>query len=67
MGLVDDPKTTLEDKLQWLRVLHAKWQFKNKEWVVDRIELVFWKKTRCKDIRSIVFGFALHKKQIDVI
>ena len=67
VGLVDDPNTTLEDKLQRLRALHSKWQFEDKEEVVDGTELVFRQKTRFKDIRSIVFGFALHEGQIDTI
>lgn len=66
-GLVEDPDTTLEDKLQWLRALHAKWSFEDKEEAVDGTKLVFRQKTRCKDVGPIVFGFALHDGQIDVI
>ena len=61
VGLVDDPNTTLEDKLQRLRALHSKWQYEDKKEVVNRIELVFQQKTRCKDIESIVFGFTLYE------
>lgn len=28
---------------------------------------MFWQKTRCKNIGSIVFGYTLHKEQIDAI
>ena len=67
VGLVDDPNITLENKLQRLRALHSKWQFKDKKEVVDGTELVFQQKTKCKDIGSIFFGFTLYEGQIDAI
>lgn len=59
--------TILEDKLQWYRAQHAKWSFENKKKVIDRAELMFWQKTRYKDVGSIIFGYALCERQVDAI
>lgn len=64
VGLEDDPDSSLEDKLKHLQKLHAKWQYKDTNEVVDETKLDFWQKTR---YGSIVFGFALHEGQIDAI
>lgn len=63
----DNPDTILEDKLQWHRARHAKWNFENKKKVIDQAELIFWQKTRYKDVGSIVFGYALCERQVDAI
>lgn len=57
----------MEDKLQRHCAQHAKWSFENKKRVVDGAELMFWQKTRYKDVGSIVFGYALHERQVDAI
>lgn len=66
-GLVDDPDTTFEDKLERLKALYAKWKHEDVEEVVEGLELIFWQKNRCKEVGLVVFGFALHQGQIDAI
>lgn len=66
-SLVNDPDTTFEDKLECLKAPYAKWEHKDVEEVVERLKLVFRQKNRCKEVRLIVFGFALYQGQIDTI
>ena len=67
VDLVDDSHTTLEDKLHRLEALHARWEYEDLEEAVEGLELVFCQKHRCKEVCLIVFGFTLHKGQIDAI
>lgn len=60
VGLVDNSDTTFEDKLECLKALYAKWEHEDVEEVIERSELGFRQKNRCKEVELVVFGFALH-------
>lgn len=63
----DDKSTTRNNKIHQLAVLYAKWAYEDKEEPVEGKELVGRQRQRCKAIGLVVFGFTLHKKQIDAI
>ena len=47
--------------------LHAKWKYEDAEEPIEGSELLGRQRQRCKDIGKIVFGFVLHKEQIDAV
>lgn len=65
--LVEDPTTTIDDKLERIRALHARWKYEDTEEVLDGDALKTRQRSRCREIGLIVFGFTLHEAQIDAI
>lgn len=66
-NIPDNETTTREDKLRQIAALHSKWKYEDVEKVVEGSELLGHQRQRCKDIGRIIFGFNLHKEQIDAI
>lgn len=67
LELVEDETITRADKVDGLAALHAKWSYKDVEEPVEGSELLGRQRQRCNAIGPIVFGFTLHKEQIDAI
>lgn len=63
----DDNPTIYNDKVHQLALLYAKYVYKDKEEPVDGKKLVGCQHQRYQAIGLVVFGFALHKQQIDAI
>lgn len=63
----DNESTTRNNKIYQLAALYVKWVHKDKEKPIEEKELVGHQRQRCKVISLVVFGFTLHKKQIDAI
>lgn len=67
LELVEDETSTRADKVHGLAALHAKWSYEDVEEPVEGSELLGRQRQRCNAIGPIVFGFTLHKEQIDAI
>lgn len=64
----DDASTTYNDKLARVKALHARWKYEdNEEEALEGNSLQMRQCSRCKELGSIIFGYILHKAQIDTI
>lgn len=66
--LADDSTTTYDDKFARVLALHACWKYEdNEEEALDGEALQTRQSARCKELELIVFGFTLHKAQVEAI
>lgn len=54
-----DSSTSIADKLDQIKAVHAQWKLEDLEGSLEGDELVARQKQRCRDIGKIVFGFLL--------
>lgn len=66
--LVDDPDTTVNDKLARVMALHARWKYEDtEEQALKGDALKARQQSRCRELGLIVFGLTLHEDQVEAI